>query len=317
VSLDRQSIEKRDFPISRRGYDPVAVDAHLRGLAGEVDDLQRSASSRGGESLGSAAGTQVQSILEAAEATAAEIERQATDNAREAREHAAADAEQTRSDAVRRAQEHVAAVSQATAILLQRVESMDSESSALIQSLRAGAARLASDLALVETNMGELYDSASGGVSTPSATRAAAAPAPAEQPVGTQPAPAEQPVGTQPAPQLSQPAAARPAEQVTPTPPERISVVPAAPAARSAAAPAPPPAAAPPLPLPNMGEAPQPTATNAAQPGGADVDGARLIALNMALNGEPREQADRYLAENFQIEDRETLLDEVYAAIEG
>jgi hypothetical protein len=48
-----------------------------------------------------------------------------------------------------------------------------------------------------------------------------------------------------------------------------------------------------------------------------DLDGARLIALNMALNGEPREQADRYLAENFELADRAKLLDEVYAAIEG
>jgi hypothetical protein len=36
----------------------------------------------------------------------------------------------------------------------------------------------------------------------------------------------------------------------------------------------------------------------------------------MALNGEPREQADRYLAENFQLADRERLINEVYAAIE-
>ncbi|HEX3392264.1 MAG TPA: hypothetical protein VHS55_06850 [Solirubrobacteraceae bacterium] len=48
-----------------------------------------------------------------------------------------------------------------------------------------------------------------------------------------------------------------------------------------------------------------------------DLDGARLVALNMALNGDSREAADRYLAENFDVPDRERLLDEVYAAIEG
>jgi hypothetical protein len=48
-----------------------------------------------------------------------------------------------------------------------------------------------------------------------------------------------------------------------------------------------------------------------------DVEGARLIALNMALNGEPREDADRYLAENFDLTDRSALLDEVYASVEG
>jgi hypothetical protein len=48
-----------------------------------------------------------------------------------------------------------------------------------------------------------------------------------------------------------------------------------------------------------------------------DTEGARLIALNMALNGTPREETDRYLAENFQLADRAGLLDEVYASVEG
>jgi len=48
-----------------------------------------------------------------------------------------------------------------------------------------------------------------------------------------------------------------------------------------------------------------------------DLDGARLVALNMALSGESREQTDRYLADSFQLSDRATLLDEVYAAVEG
>ena len=48
-----------------------------------------------------------------------------------------------------------------------------------------------------------------------------------------------------------------------------------------------------------------------------DLDGARLVALNMALSGEPRERTDRYLADSFQLSDRAKLLDEVYAAVEG
>ena len=47
-----------------------------------------------------------------------------------------------------------------------------------------------------------------------------------------------------------------------------------------------------------------------------DVEGARLIALNMALNGQTRDETDRYLAENFQLSDRDALLDEVYATVE-
>jgi hypothetical protein len=49
--------------------------------------------------------------------------------------------------------------------------------------------------------------------------------------------------------------------------------------------------------------------------GGDDSEGARLIALNMALNGTPRDETDRYLAENFQLDDRGKLLDEVYARV--
>ena len=37
----------------------------------------------------------------------------------------------------------------------------------------------------------------------------------------------------------------------------------------------------------------------------------------MALNGEPRAETERYLAENFQLPDRVKLVDEVYAAIES
>ncbi len=40
MALDRQSIEKRDFPIGRRGYDPAAVDAHLSEIATQVDELR-------------------------------------------------------------------------------------------------------------------------------------------------------------------------------------------------------------------------------------------------------------------------------------
>ena len=49
----------------------------------------------------------------------------------------------------------------------------------------------------------------------------------------------------------------------------------------------------------------------------ADVEGARLIALNMALNGTPREETAKYLDENFSLQDAGGLLEEVYASVEG
>jgi hypothetical protein len=99
---------------------------------------------------------------------------------------------------------------------------------------------------------------------------------------------------------------------------------PAAPPAREEPAATKPPAdgagaPAPALPTP----AAQPAEQQVRAPGTGgrsatgDLDGARLIALNMALNGESREDTDRYLAENFELADRGKLVDEVYAAIEG
>ncbi len=47
-----------------------------------------------------------------------------------------------------------------------------------------------------------------------------------------------------------------------------------------------------------------------------DLAGVRLIALNMALDGTPREETAQFLAENFSLSDSEPLLDEVYASAE-
>jgi hypothetical protein len=50
---------------------------------------------------------------------------------------------------------------------------------------------------------------------------------------------------------------------------------------------------------------------------GGDAEGARLIALNMALHGPPCEETERYLSENFHLADTGGLLDEVYASVES
>jgi ABC-type transporter Mla subunit MlaD len=62
---------------------------------------------------------------------------------------------------------------------------------------------------------------------------------------------------------------------------------------------------------------PEPTASPATPgpPSGDGHEGARVIALNMALNGSPREETARYLDENFELENPDALLDEVYARV--
>jgi hypothetical protein len=49
----------------------------------------------------------------------------------------------------------------------------------------------------------------------------------------------------------------------------------------------------------------------------AAPEGARVLALKMALDGTPREETARYLRENFELEDPDGLLDEVYARAGG
>ena len=299
LALDRQAIEKKDFPISRRGYEPEAVDVHLGALAGEVDRLQREvdraqraaatagapAAPKGVQSLAAVASEQVRMIVEAAESSAAEIERTAQEEAARIRADADTEARRTRDEAVERSHDHVGNVSEATLAMLQRVDAMENELGALLESLRTGTNRLTADLSLLQGNLGDLYGAA-GSIQVPAPPRARPAP----------PAPDEPPA---PAAPLD--------ETPEDSPPAGATVV----ASRPAAAPE---AEQPPVPEPG-GEAPAAPAER--REGGGDVEGARLIALNMALNGQSREETDAYLRENFDLNDRSSLLDEVYATVEG
>lgn len=277
MPLDRQTIEKRDFPIGRRGYEPEAVDEHLARLADEIDTLSRQSQRRSPESIAVVASQQVASIVQAAETTAADLERQAHDEAVRIRREAEVEASSTRDEAIETSQAHVGGVSDSVAHMLQRVDAMESEVSALVESLRTGANRLQADLTLLEGNMGELYGS-SGGAREATRTNAVAEAARSRE----VPAPAAAPE----APQAAAAEEAAPAESSAPAEAAVFEEAPAAPAA-------------------------------AAGGGDGDVEGARLIALNMALNGTAREETDRYLTENFDLSDQGALLDEVYASVEG
>ena len=260
MALDRQSIEKKDFPVGRRGYDPDAVDAHLNRLADELDEFKRSAR-RKTETLAASASDQVRAIVEAAETSASDIQSQAEDEAREIREEAASEAQTTREQATDQAREYVGKVSQSTSTMLERLDAMESELSALIESLRTGSNRLNADLQLLEGSLSDVR----GAVSP----RVRFEPEPPE--TVEQPESAPEPAGDT-------------GDQAAADPGDGAEQTDSAPAAGN---------------------------------GGDDTEGARLIALNMALNGTPRDETERYLVENFQLEDRNGLLDEVYASVEG
>jgi DivIVA domain-containing protein len=117
--VDRDSIERRDFPVGRRGYDQGAVDEHLRRVADEMESL-RAAPPKAAPALSAGASEQVRAILEAAEAGAAEL----------------------RAEAGREAGEHVARVQEAAGGMLSRLDELEGELDGLLERLRASGERL-------------------------------------------------------------------------------------------------------------------------------------------------------------------------------
>jgi len=223
VTLDRDSIVRRDFPTNRRGYDPAAVEAHLSALAGEIDALQRRASEPA--TLSEQAGEQVRAIVQAAERGAEEI----------------------RAGASAEAAQRVAEVTEAAEHLRARVEQMQADVTHVMSELRDEATRLRDDLEALRVDAGRLGAA-------------------------------------------SEEAAAEPA------------------------------AAAPPDAAPAREEAPPPDAARPpedAAPANGDTAAARIVALDMALSGTPRDETDRFIAEHYDLRDRAALLDEVYAAAGG
>jgi len=217
--VDRDNIERRDFPTGRRGYDPAAVDEHLRRVADEIDELRANPGSRPAPTpLSAGTSEQVRAILEAAETGAAEL----------------------RAEAGREAGEHVARVEEAAGGMLSRLDQLESELKTLLEALRRSGEQLNDGLARLQEQVSDF-----GG---PDA-------APEPEPVA-EPEPSREP---EPAPE--------PIAQAEP--PSR----------------------------------------------NGDEAGARLIALNMALSGTPREETAAYLAEHYDLADADALLDDVYSQV--
>ncbi len=291
MALERHTIEKKDFPIGRRGYDPDAVDSHLTGLADEVQQLKQSTRRRS-ETLASSASEQVRAIVEAAETSAADIQRTAEEEAQEIRTEAATEAKTTREQAVSQARDYVGRVSESTTTMLQRLDAMESELGALVEALRTGGNRLNADLQLLEGNLNEVTESV-----TPQ-TRFE----PEAEPAAAKPEP--QPESGSERRREPESESEREPTAGEPSPTTGAGTAPDADAGgRTASA------------SNRKGASGGGEAANTSS--GPDDEGARLIALNMALNGTPREETERYLEENFKLSDRAGLLDEVYASVES
>lgn len=344
MDLERDEIERTDFAQARRGYDPEEVDRHLAEIAASVvelkraaDEAQRPRESSGTGGLAAAAAEQVRTIVDAAERSAAEIEASARAEAErvtgdakrqaeEDRNAAQADAQRTRSEAAADAQEtleraeaaaaaHVSKVEDATTEMLRRadtaqttlgglVDELGTTVGSLVENVRTGAGSLQSELQGIRSGLADIRDAA------PSAAAAAGVPPLAQERVR------ESVLDEPEAGDLAADAELEPHEPLTAHDEDVEPVETTAgdfdePAVAVGDSLADEPAVA------DEPEVEVAGAGDAAGGGGDGSEGARLIALNMALNGTPRDETARYLEENFDLADRDTILDEVYSRVGG
>ncbi|HYH60024.1 MAG TPA: DivIVA domain-containing protein [Thermoleophilaceae bacterium] len=349
MELDRRYITRRDFPAARRGYDPDEVDQHLRDLADAIEDLRREADRPVPvASVAGAAAEQVRSIVEAAERSAAEIEQRAELDARRVLETAEDDARATRMRADSEAADHVSRVEDATRAMLERADAAEGQVAQLLEGLRATADSMVTDLRNGAEQLGRELGEIRRGLGDVSSARPA--PTETQRIQREEPQPAAEPEYREPEPEYREPEPAyqEPEPVPEPVPESQPEPVPEpqpeyhqpepeeeslkvqgdelhpgdvhAPAQDFPPAPEREPfqPEAEPETLPDL--APEPTPQPAASGGGgggAGSEGARLIALNMALNGTPREETAAYLRDNFDLPDQDALLDEVYSRAGG
>jgi DivIVA domain-containing protein len=120
-------IERRDFPTGRRGYDPAAVDEHLRRVADEFETRVHAPAA----TLSSGASEQVRGILEAAERGAAAVLANASEDA----------------------SGHVARVQQAADGMLAQIDQLERELGGLLDALRTAGERLTTGLAALQAEV--------------------------------------------------------------------------------------------------------------------------------------------------------------------
>jgi DivIVA domain-containing protein len=315
VELDRHYIERNDFSAVRRGYDPEEVDRHLREIAESVQELKRQAK-RSPSSLAAQAAEQVRGIVEAAERSASEITEGAETEARRIVDDANEAARKTREQADSDALDRVQAAEDATQSVLDRANGVKAEIDRMLDDARAAADTLASNLRsgasslqgeldairgeLAGVREGRLEAPAAGGGRSAAADRDSAALGMAAQPASVEPEEIEDegPVDAEP--------------EVIAEVEETVDV--GAGANGDGAA------------VDEEEELAEDVGAEVAEEehapqaagGGRSIrgaEGARLIALNMALNGTPRDETARYLSQNFDLDDQDALLDEVYARV--
>ena len=342
MELSRDQIERSDFSSVRRGYEPAEVDAHLREIASAVEQLadERSEVPDEGVSVSSVATERVRVILDAAEASAAEIRSEAEVHARELVERAEARLRDAEAQADALGGEHAKRVERRVEELTRRANALDAEFDTLLDRMRSASQAVVDGLRTeVEALRTETAELTLGG------GRSEAAAAPTEEIAGLRsgryrasrepeaagddapPAGTERVEAGDRRPHEGDDTAAEPAADQSDSErgkgrSRRRSEGTSGTRARGAAS--------------GRGASASGRASSSGRArwggrGGAreaeatetgkgssapDTEGARLIALNMALSGSPREATADYLRDTFGLED-DALLDDVYRRVQA
>jgi vacuolar-type H+-ATPase subunit H len=323
--MEREDVVREDFPTARKGWDPDAVRAHLESL------FERLPTSPSG--LGDAAGERVATIVAAAESTAAEIEAEARERAESTLSEARSEAERILAEARTEAESRLERAQGAVESLVGQAESLRAQvgslGASLTDDLRERAAAVSA----------EISPPPEPGPEPPAPTPDPGPPVPEPDP--GPPAPTPDPAPPVPEPDPGPPAPDPDPGPVTPDPPQPDPGPPSPDPAPDPGTPEPPPAPEPPTdPEPGpparggeevstedliaqlRGDGEAAGAVNGdgeeapgeAPAADADAAAARLVAMNLALEGVERDEiVIRLRAEFGGLESAEQLADDVLA----
>lgn len=305
--MDRNEIVRTDFTSSRKGYAREEVDRHLKAVAAELARVQQERERSA--SLAGSTADRVREILEAAERSATDISSKAEDDAQRAAERNEAAVRAAREKAVVEIQEHSKRVDESLDRALERAKALEADFERTAETLRSSLEGLVADLgggvdavrAQLDDVRGSLPEVQS--VSVRSGRREARPEAEAVESG------------------RDRKARDRKARDRVVEPPKQESARETGSWAGPRTAPAEPETAEQTaVSEPKEGTAKRgstPEGSSAEKAGKDGAEGARMIALNMALKGTPRDQTARYLASNFELEDPDAVVEDVYSRVQS
>lgn len=336
--MEREEVLRDDFPTARRGWSPEAVTAHLQEVAAEMARTAAAAAAEPApapaaprETLAEVAAERIHGVIAAAEAVAAEIEAEAQTSADRLLDDASRQSDSMLSGARRESDGLLSGAQAESDRLLQDARA---EASGRVERAREAVEGLISQAGELRSRVGMLGEELSESMSSGSAS-APRQPVVSEVPgpvIVPEPSPPSIPEPTpDPVPEPTPDPVPEPSPEPTPEPtPDPVPPGPA-PTPDLPDAPDPEPPAPEPDPMPAAASSGSSTddliaqlrggapsegvnGTSAPAVSGSDLGAARLVAMNMALEGSSRDEIGRQIETEFgSVPDIDALLDEVLA----